>query len=113
MVKTNNYARHRSTGQIVLLWDGMIIRTDGTTQKWIPKRPEDWAIWRPIERLRSMRRIGEDPSVYLLRQLEVSLVAREASMLRRRWKREGLTNDDRERVAVLAREHLRETFLVN
>ncbi len=109
-MNSNNYARHRTTGEIVPLQDGLDART---LRKWLPKRPQDWAIWKPVERLRSVHRIGEDPDVYLLRQLEVSAVGREATMLRRRWKREGLSNDDRARVFELAKSFLKESFYVN
>jgi hypothetical protein len=110
-MKVNNYARHRSTGEVVLLIDGML--AGAPSQRFQPKRPEDWAIWRPVERLRSMRRIGEDPDVYLLRQLQVGVAGREAAMLKRRWKREGLSNEDRAKIEVLAKAYLRETFHVN
>lgn len=91
-----NYARHRSTGNVVVFVDG----------DFHPRRPSEWALWIPIERLRSAHRIGEDPDIYWLRQLEVSSACREASMLRRRWKREGLSAADRERIAELRDEHL-------
>ncbi len=94
----NNYARHCITGTEVWFADG----------HFHPKRPADWAVWRPIERLRSMKRIGEDPDVYILRQLETTPARNEASMLRRRWKREGFDLEMRERIDDLKRIYLGE-----
>lgn len=54
-----NYARHIVSGAETF-FDG---------DQFYPKKPNEWAVWRPLTRLPELQRIGEYKWQYLLRRL--------------------------------------------
>lgn len=100
-----NYARHRTTGQVVFFEQG----------NFRPTKPDDWAVYHPIPRLHHCRVIGEDEDIYRLRQLHFSPHRSKAWRLLRKHERgrvvrvvdgqwirhDGLEAKDRARIAQL------------